>query len=826
MKKELKYYIITSIITMCLLLFLYSQIGVFENSIFTSDSYSQYLALFEKLKRIISSTDSLFYSFQGGLGGSFLGTIFYYLCSPFNLLLFFFEDMQKFVVVITLLKFLVASLTALYFFRYHFKEESTIYAILFSILYVFISFNVLHFIHIMWLDAVLMLPLLLVGIDKFIKKKNILPYVLPLIYIIVTNYYFGYMACIFSFLYFNYQLLSERSIKSEIKDILKQNVLFIAISILAVLCTSFVLFEIVHYLPGYARTTTEFLNGEKFIFHGNPFHFLESFLLGATQDIDFLNADKFFLYFSILGFLLVILYFANPEIKGKEKILTFLMIFILYLSVSANYFNYAWHGFAKPQFFNGRFTFLFCFFLLFIAIKSLSKISHLTKKSYLLSILFITIMLFIYYITKKDTIMMYSNLGLFVAYLLLLYFIKTEKVYMPLIIITLAILEVESNAFIELNKYSFVSKENYYAQNETYRYAINDIKVHDKSPFYRIENNVTDPYNGPIYYNYNGIDIFLSTIQDEMANFFNNMGLGSGSTKKNTISYYTGNKIMDSLFGIKYQVLINDYSEIDGYELITEEEIQSNTIRIYKNPNSLSLGFMVNSKILDVKKDLNALQYQNNILKAMIDSKVDIFENISLTEEGNYYYSFENTKKKDMCFYTAIDSSNGYNNFTLYLNDDYLEKTEDWEIICTESSNKENLELSYTNLDENQHLGTFAAYYDEEAWKNTINSLKEQELNIIEFKDNKIKGTVTSTKEKDILFTTIPYDDNWNVYIDGEKVKTEKVLDALLGVKIDSGTHSVEFKYRPKQFYLGLCVSIISFIILVIIDKKKLLQPK
>ena len=137
----------------------------------------------------------------------------------------------------------------------------------------------------------------------------------------------------------------------------------------------------------------------------------------------------------------------------------------------------------------------------------------------------------------------------------------------------------------------------------------------------------------------------------------------------------------------------------------------------------------------------------------MIDSKLDIFENISLTDEGNYYYSFENTKKKDMCFYTAIDSSNGYNNFTLYLNDDYLEKTEDWEIICTESSNKENLELSYTNLEENQHLGTFAAYYDEETWKNTINNLKEQELNITEFKGNVIKGTVTSTKEKDILFT-------------------------------------------------------------------------
>lgn len=825
MKKEKIYYIITAIITIALLLALYTQTSAFGQTLFTSDSYSQYVALFSKLKNIFLSSNSFFYSFQGGLGGEFLGTFFYYLASPFNVLIFFFKDMNHCFLAITLLKFLTASLTSLYFFRYHFKDEKPLYATLFSILYVFISANILHFIHIMWLDVVLMLPLLLVGIDKFIKKKQVLPYALPLMYIIITNYYFGYMACIFSFLYFTYQELLSHQIKIEWKKIIKDNLKFIGISILIVLSTSFVLLQVVHYLPGYARTTTEFLNGETFSFNGNPLSFLESFLIGATKDLDFLNSDHFFLYFSILGFLLIILYFANPKISKKEKVLTFLMIGILYLSVSGNYFNYMWHGFAKPQFFNGRFTFLFDFFLLYTAMKSLQKISQLTVKSYLFSLLFIVIFISIYYFKSQDAFRMYVHLIIFLGYVFLLRFINSPKIYMPLVLVTAAILEVEANAIIELGKYGFTNLEDYKRQNNSYAFATNAIYNQDKSPFYRIENNVTEPFNGPIYYQYNGIDIFLSTLSDEQANFFIDIGLGSGATKKNTISYYSGNKVTDSLFGIKYHIYMNDSNVPMEYELIDSLTLEGSSIDIYKNPYALSLGFMVNKDILTVQKDLNALQYQNSIFKAMTNLDNDIFKDIPLTEEYGTYL-FDNKEELDLCFYTAIDSTNGYNNPTLYLDGYSLNKKEDSEIVCTEPSYNEKMMLSYSNLSDSQHLGTYAAYYNDEAFKGTINSLKEQELTITEFKGNNIKGTITSTDEKNILFTTIPYDDNWDVYVDGKKVKTHKLLDALLGVELNSGTFKIEFKYRPKQFYLGIFISIISFLSLLFIDKKKLLQSK
>ena len=62
MKKEWKYYLITAAITTVLVIFLYTQLDAFQNTIFISDSYSQYVALFNKLKNILYFYQNLIFS--------------------------------------------------------------------------------------------------------------------------------------------------------------------------------------------------------------------------------------------------------------------------------------------------------------------------------------------------------------------------------------------------------------------------------------------------------------------------------------------------------------------------------------------------------------------------------------------------------------------------------------------------------------------------------------------------------------------------------------------------------------------------------------------
>ena len=108
MKKEIRLYGITVLLCTILLGLIYIQFNAYGNTLLISDSYSQYIALFSKLKQILEQGGSLFYSFEGGLGQSFLGTFFYYLCSPFNLLILFFHDIKDFFLVVIFLKLLCA----------------------------------------------------------------------------------------------------------------------------------------------------------------------------------------------------------------------------------------------------------------------------------------------------------------------------------------------------------------------------------------------------------------------------------------------------------------------------------------------------------------------------------------------------------------------------------------------------------------------------------------------------------------------------------------------------------------------------------------------
>ena len=93
-----------------------------------------------------------------------------------------------------------------------------------------------------------------------------------------------------------------------------------------------------------------------------------------------------------------------------------------------------------------------------------------------------------------------------------------------------------------------------------------------------------------------------------------------------------------------------------------------------------------------------------------------------------------------------------------------------------------------------------------------------------EFKNDDISGTLSTSANDQLIMTTIPYDEGWNVYVDGKKVELVEVADALVGFRIDeAGEHNVRFLYRSKYFNVGLVISVVSivgFLIIVAFEKK------
>ena len=170
-----------------------------------------------------------------------------------------------------------------------------------------------------------------------------------------------------------YELNHEHN-KMSIRKWLNKNITFIFISFLTCLSMSFVLLPVASEIGEYSRNVSLFLGGEPLKILFNFHDFFNYYLLGNFNDLGLLNLESFYLFTSLIIFPLLIVYFFNKKIDNREKILTGIMFLILLISIGSNYGNYIWHGFVPPCCFNGRFTFMFILFTIFIAFKSVFSI--------------------------------------------------------------------------------------------------------------------------------------------------------------------------------------------------------------------------------------------------------------------------------------------------------------------------------------------------------------------------------------------------------------------------------------------------------------------
>ena len=804
--------IITFFIALALTLLLLKEVGILDGTILISDLNAEYQPLLMQVNRILTNKMGL-YNFNTGMGDSFIGTFYYYVSSPLNILTIFIKDINLLVIILVTLKLSLSALFSYFFFKYQFKEEKIPYICIFSLLYAFSSFSLSYYLHIMWLDVYMLFPLLLLGIDKIIKEKKHLLYIISLLLIIFCNYYFAYMICIFSFIYFNYKLLLN---KISLKKLIKENIHFIIVSILTCIIASIVLIPIASEIKNYSRQNSQLFGGEKLKFTFDLYSVIKYYILGNLSKIKLLNEYDYYIYTSIIIFPLIFFYFTNKEITIREKILSGIILLILILSMSCNYLNYAWHGFVPPSFFNGRYTFMFILFILLLCIKSIYHINSIQLYKYIVVALLILTIILLPNKVKLDAFDIIKII-LFMMYLILLYLIPKNDI-LKYILLTLIVIETNLSSNNYLSRYNYNSNTG----NDTYKNCINYIKEQDDSLFYRIEDNNSDTDNYSILYNYKSIDYFMSTIKKDLINYFINLNVGNHDYTKNTISYDGSYYLISSLLNIKYYIETK-YNDIDYYEQIYDYDGYS----VYKNNNYLNLGYMVNNNITKTKLDSNGLENIKNIYKDM--SNIDILEKVELNKEDNEY-SFKN--KNNNNFYILINLKNwySYSDLSVKINNKSLDNSNGAFYYYIKNDYKKNDKITI-NLNASQNTiddieGVYVYYIDNDKYNNAIKSLKENQLEIKKIKNNSIEGEIV-VKENNILFTSIPYSNDLDIYVDGKKIQKIKLLDTFLGAKIEEGTHKIVIKYTPKILYISFIPSILSEIILYIyikIYKKKLVQ--
>ena len=880
MKKFLKNNIgelITFITTIIILIVAFKFAGVLDNSIMISDLRSQVYPIIVNFKNMILNNNFRIFNFNYGLGDSLIGIVFYYLCSIFYILVLFIKNIEIFFIIVILLKSSFSSLFCYKYLKYQYDKDNKIIFIIFSLLYGLSSYFVSYNFIVEFLDVYMLFPLLLLGIDKMIKENKYILFIISFTFIIISNYYLAYMICIFIFLYYNYRILINKTNK---KDILIKNINFIVISFLICLTLSFVFIPIASELGTYSHNNSKLFGGKDFQFLFNLSDIVNYYIVGNFKDINRNNFFKFYIYSSIIVIPLLYFYFINDKFSKREKILTFILLFVLFISINFNYVNYMWHGFIPPTGFNGRFTFMFILFIIYICSRSLFYVKRFNFKHYIIafSIIYLTISLYsIYYYPRLisiDIIIIFSifyfilvliiylirkiigrgfNIKYFIIlfisiislisiysivsniklleiitifkiiltllFIIIIYFLPKYK-NISIILLLLIILELVINDFNYLYRFEYKSPI-----GEKYDEVIKYIKDNEKGKFYRIEDDYSGyGINSSILYSYNGIDYFTSTVKKDLVNFFVDLDI-QNSYSANCIMFDGSYHLLASLLNVKYY-----YDNDEGKNIYYSKINNISNNNIYINNEALELGYMVDSNITKMKVSDNGLQYINDIYKNMVNNDKDILDKVDLNKNNNYHYTFNNNSNRN--FYILVDLDyfdkgvNGLSDLSIkvYLNDEEFDSKGE-SLYLFSINNKydidSDIDIKITGLDEDlKHIkNIYVYYYNDDIYKEDIDILKTDQLNIIEVTNNGFIGDIDVSKDN-ILFISCLYNKDLDIYVDGKRVNKLKLLDTFIGVKLDKGKHKIIMKYKPRVLYYSIIPSFIGLILLILYIKR------
>ena len=175
-------------------------------SMLIMDMKNQYVEFITSLRNIIRGEDSIFFSWSRSMGGNYIGVFAYYIASPFSFLTLFFsvEKVPVAIEFLTCLKIGLCGISFCIYAKYLFDKYNAkskilnICLIIPSICYAFMSYTMVYSLSIMWLDAVIFLPLILMGLEKIFDGSKGFQYVLCLTLLFISNYYTGYMVAIFT----------------------------------------------------------------------------------------------------------------------------------------------------------------------------------------------------------------------------------------------------------------------------------------------------------------------------------------------------------------------------------------------------------------------------------------------------------------------------------------------------------------------------------------------------------------------------------------------------------------------------------------------------
>ncbi len=809
-----------------------------DNTVLVGDGITQYIPFLSELRYKLVNGESLYYSWNMGMGMNFYSVMAYYLTSPFNILLVFASRDNIIVCIhfIWIMK-IVLSAFAMGYYLLHSKKRVFDGKI---VVFISVAYALNNFVfgfgnNIMWLDCIVLLPLIILGFERLMDKEGNGLYIITLALSMYCNYYLSFIMCIFLFLYFFVQKFQN------FKDFLLKGVRFGISSILAAGSVAFLL------LPTFKALMSTSSAGEgfpDFYTYVSIFDIFNKQFFG-TQFV--VNDDNYYLnvYCGVIVIITTFVYAGFNKIILSERIRKLLLLLFMFVSCNEDVLNFIWHGFHEQVRVPNRFSFLMIFLILDMAYEVLSNINNISNKNIITGVIvgLLYVVLCVLFSTEPIAIwVVVTTFVLIVIYGILMLFVKESGKKIAVAMVSVAIIELLANMYIGYSSFAFKNIYEYYPQNNQIVDVIEKYEgLCEKDEFARMEFINCVSLGESIWYNMKGVTVFSSTAYNGTIGFMKDMGNKSGVYR-----YYYGGMtpFTDSIYNVKYVIgREGDFIKRD-FDVAGEE----GNIIVYENPYPLSLGFAVPEETLEWQDEYGlAFDNQNNLIRLMT-GQTDIFKDMKFVVKEVVTGQTLDEKYMDYNFYEDMDMyrRTGYEltveeegNCYLYIypNAGEVALVNYGEHTYISPAVNEIINLGYVKNGEKIYVEVvsnikdsynpsaifFMAKFDEESYKKAYTLLSDELMVIDELKTGYVKGNI-SMNETGILFTSIPYDTSWKVYVDGKSVRTESFNDAFVVVPLEKGEHKIEMKFVPEGLKEGWIISILCILTVVttfLVGRKK-----
>lgn len=793
-----------------------------EGSVSWCDMNQQTVPLMIDFKDILDGKSSMFLNFENAGGMNFWGVFFFFLASPFTLLVKFVEkaNVILFVNILVMLKMMTASFTAMVYFRKCHKELDTAIAVILSFMYGVCGYGMIFYQNIIWLDMMYLLPLLLLSLNLLVKENKVLPYVIVLAATVIVNYYISYMMVVFILLFMGvYVLMHDRN---KIKE---SCLLFLGGSLAAALISAVVwLPSFIQYLSsGRGKPIFENIANSKFItayYTTLPLIFCTAFV-----------------------FVVVLINVLSGAKRDKEQNMYLYLFLLSLVPLVIEPINKMWHT-GSYMSFPMRYGFITMFLGLICCAGFLSRNHEFRGNKYMVISFAASVLAVLIYLVfskkfvseKIDSLIAYAKtlwgdessfiglLQLFIVtalcysviYLLYKQGYMLKKVFVVLIC-AVALVETYYNAEIYMTSQTLIRPEVVSNQQKVLDLAD---RIDDDN-FYRVKtSSKLFDYNLVGSLGYPSLSHYTSLTDEDYMFTMKRLGYTSVWMEVGSCG---GTPFTDALLCADYEITDNPDSRETVY----------NNDRYFIQKTDLNTGLgLVTTANLESKEEIpesyerfDVQQYlsmslfgRNDMLTKYSNSYVDeqIYNN------GRYYFNGAeqisyniNVSGRQKLYFDCFDKLTNNLNEPIY---------DSFEVIV----NGITIQSSYPYNKNNGvlYLGEFSnetVYVQVNALKNmscasfgvfgidldTLESVLNETSYVNFTRDGgDLNGSYTA-KAGESCFLSVPYNNNFTIKINGEKIKYSKAFSSFISFPLKEGHNEINVTYMPKGFAAGLFITVL-----------------